>query len=74
MPLGTNDIKLPLNTKQFVLDRELDESGEEKRILMNLHVKRMIDDHLKPSLKGFADLKSTFYFNRVATKIKINGG
>ncbi len=51
MPLGTNDIKLPLNEKQFGLGRELEESGEEKRILMNLHVKRMINDHFKPSLK-----------------------
>jgi hypothetical protein len=51
MPPGSNDIKLALNEKQFGLGRELEENGEEKRILMNLHVRRMINDHLLPSLK-----------------------
>ncbi len=53
--LGSNDIKLPLNDKKFGLGRELVEGGEEKRILMNLHVKRMINDHLhlQPSLKAY---------------------
>jgi hypothetical protein len=44
-------MKPPFNEKQFGMGRELEESGEEKRILMNLHVKRMINDHFKPSLK-----------------------
>ncbi len=51
MPPSSNNIKLALNEKQFFLHRELEENGEEKRILMNLHVRRMINDHLLPSLK-----------------------
>ncbi len=51
IPPGSNYMKPPFNEKRFGLGRELEERGEEKRILMNLHVKRMIDDHFKPSLK-----------------------
>ncbi len=42
--LDSNDVKLPLNGRKFVLARELDESGkivdEVKRRIMNLQLKK----------------------------------